>query len=455
MGRRNRPRPPLAVVLDRLDPKGPSGLDERGRRHVVRTGAVGATLEVRAGRKGKAERMALLDPAPDQVEPVCPVFGTCGGCQLQEMPLARQREEKTAMVARQVGHPCAPCEGSPAATGYRNKLELSWSPRRYLADVPTDRALVEGSWLGFHPPGWYSRVVSVEDCPLGTPAMNQVIATVLAQGCAPAWDNTSHQGAWRHIVLRQGEEGVLVTLVTSSACPEAEVRALGEQLARLDVCSGVLWRVNDGLAEVATGELRAVLHGKPDLRMRAGARLLRLPPEAFFQVNTDGAALLFDRIAQALVLPGDPPSGRAGVTLVDLYCGVGAIGLALADRFDGIVGIELLESAVETARDNAAANGVTGSWYAGPVEEVLPTLDLPAPRRVVVDPPRVGLHPKAAAYLAGLEAEVLVYVACSPASLGRDRVILEEGGWVLDGLWAVDLFPQTRHVEAIARFLRP
>ncbi|RME24141.1 MAG: hypothetical protein D6798_11925 [Deltaproteobacteria bacterium] len=91
---------------------------------------------------------------------------------------------------------------------------------------------------------------------------------------------------------------------------------------------------------------------------------------------------------------------------------------------------------------------------AGPVEAVLPTLDLTRPLRVVVDPPRAGLHPKAADFLAGLDADVLVYVACNPASLGRDRAVLEAGGWELTDLWAVDLFPQTRHVEAVGRFRR-
>ena len=454
MGRRNRPRPPAPLALDRLDAKGPSGVDARGRRQVVRTGAVGAILEVRASGKGKAERLDLLEPAPDQVTPPCPVFGLCGGCQLQEMTLHRQREEKALLVARQVGADCNSCEGAPAAYGYRNKLELSWSPRRYTAVAPADRAQMEGSWLGFHPPGWYSRVVDVGGCPLGSPDMNSVIAAVQAHACSPAWDNAAHTGWWRHLVLRQGDDGVLVTLVTSSACPEAEVQALAARLGKLPAVSGVLWRVNDGLADVATGPLRAVLFGSEALSLRAGDRTLRLPPDAFFQVNTEGAAVLFDRIGKALWLPDDLEQGPVGGTLVDLYCGVGAIGLYLAERFDHVVGVEMLESAVQTARDNAVANGVAGSWHAGPVEDVLPKLDLPEPRRVVVDPPRVGLHAKAAAFLAKLDAGVLVYVACNPASLGRDRAILEGGGWELDGLWAVDLFPQTRHIEAVGRFVR-
>lgn len=456
MARHGKERPPVELTLDQLEAKGLSGLDAAGRRHEVRAGAIGQVLRVRRGRKGKAEVLDQLEPAPDQVHPACPVYGLCGGCQLQQMPLSGQRVEKARLVERLVGHPCPTCEGATGpqdggAYGYRNKLELSWSPRRYTATPPADPADIEGSWLGFHPPGWFSRVVDVAGCPLGSPAMNRVIATVRGLGLAPAWDNTTGQGWWRHLVLRQGDDGVLVTLVTHPDCPDAAVAGVSRALAELPEVSGVLWRVNDGVAEVATGALRAVLHGSPALRVTVGGTTLDLPPEAFFQVNTEGAAVLFERVAQAL---------GTGGTLLDLYCGVGAIGLHLfhapdgSPRFDRVVGLELLESAVEVARENARRLGLTGEWHAGPVEEVLPRLDLPAPLRVVVDPPRVGLHPKAAAFLAGLDAEVLVYVACNPASLGRDRVVLEAGGWRLTELWAVDLFPQTRHVEAVARFER-
>ena len=119
-----------------------------------------------------------------------------------------------------------------------------------------------------------------------------------------------------------------------------------------------------------------------------------------------------------------------------------------------MVGVELIPEAIEVARANAELAGIESEWHAGKVEEVLPTLELDAPRHLVVDPPRAGLHPKAARFVASLEAEVLVYVACSPSSLARDRLTLEDGGWRLDGLWTVDLFPQTLHVEAVARFVR-
>lgn len=438
-----RPKAARPVLLDRLEPKGLGAVDEAGRRYELRLGAVGERVLVQPGRGGKAERVEPLAPAPDQVAPGCPLFGVCGGCQLQAMPLSRQREEKALLVERQVGVPVAEVTGDEAAWGYRNKLELSFRPRRFLP-APVEEA--EGCFLGFHPPGWHSRVVEVPACPLGTPAMNRVLARVHELRPSPAWDARAGRPGWRHLVLRQGDEGVLVTLLTSADLDPAEVERVAQGLAELPEVRGLLWKVSDRPADVAEGELRRVFRGEPALAITLHGRSLRIPEDAFFQVNTAGADRLVGVIAALL--------GEGGGTLLDLYCGVGALGLALAGEGRRLVGIELLESAVRVARENARRLGIAGEWHAGPVEELLPRLELPRPLQVIVDPPRAGLHPAAATFLAGLEAAVLVYVACNPASLGRDRAVLEAGGWRLDELRVVDLFPQTRHVEAVARFVR-
>lgn len=438
-----RPKASRLVRLDRLEPKGLGGEDDKGRRYELRAGAVGSTVEVRPGRGGKAEVLSVVQPAPDQIPAPCPLYGVCGGCQLQTMPLHRQREEKAALVERLVGFPVSGVEGEPEAYGYRNKVELSFRSRRFLAE-PVEEA--EGCHLGFHPPGWHSRVVEVPACALGTPAMNRVLERVHALAPSPAWDARAGRAGWRHLVLRQGDEGVLVTLFTSSEIDPAEVERVAAGLRTLPELSGLLWRVTDSLADVAEGEPRAVLHGQARLSITVADLAMRLPPDAFFQVNTAGAGRLFARIGELL--------GQGPGTLLDLYCGVGVIGLVLAGAGQRVIGVELLESAIDVARENAARLGLPGEWHAGPVEEVLSRLELTGPLRVVVDPPRAGLHPKAAAFLATLQAEVLIYVACNPASLGRDRVALEAGGWRLDTLWVVDLFPQTRHIEAVARFVR-
>jgi len=464
--RGRRVRPPVTVTLDRLEAKHCSGFAEDGRRFKVRGVGVGDVVVARPGKKGTARLSEVVTPAPDSVAPKCPLFGICGGCQLQTMALHRQREEKAGLVRRLVGIDdddgnrvltdvvCYPTRGAPDGYAYRNKVELSWSTSLYVPEG-VDRTDVQttGSFLGFHPPGWWSKVVPVSRCALASDAMNAVVEAVSALQLAPAWDSRAHTGAWRHLVLRDTgtpeNPRVWVTFVTTSTVDTADLQQAADAVAALPFVEGVLHVVNDGVAEVARGELRAVLHGTSDLQVTLGAAAFTLPHDAFFQVNSQGAEVLVETIADALGL-----TDGVREPLVDLYCGVGAIGLALSDRVGRLVGIEVHEGAVVSARENARALGIEAEFHAGPVEHVLPGLALGDHTRLVVDPPRAGLHPKAAAFLADHKADVLVYVACGPKSLGRDREVLEAGGWRLTDLWTVDLFPQTHHLEAVARFVR-
>jgi len=454
MARRRKNRQPLSLTIDRIDNKGVSGVTEDGARWLVKGAPIGATVTAWPGRKGKAT-LTTVDSLPDDaIDPTCPVFGTCGGCQLQQMPLPRQRAEKQALVTRVVGDTTGvtvhPIGGTEHAYGYRNKVELSFGRRQYVPEHLKDDPTIprEGDFMGFHPRGWFSRIVPVDGCPLASDDMNRAIKVVSEARLGPAWDNQTHTGHWRHVVVRQGENGVLVVLVTSSAVDPAAVRGIGQQLAALAVVSGVAWVVTDRLSEVAEGDMAEVLYGEPWLDMPTGKQTLRLPHDGFFQVNTPATSMLLDAITAAL----QPPAAGGG-QLLDLYCGVGAIGLHLADRFAEVIGIELNPASIVCARENAARLGVESTWHAGKVEAVLPTLPRDRRRWIVVDPPRAGLHPAAARFLAEQDAEVLVYVACNPASLGRDRAILEAGRWTMEALWSVDLFPQTPHVEAIARFI--
>ncbi len=459
-----RVRPPVTVTLDRLEAKHTSGLSEAGKRYKIRGAPVGAVVSAQPGKKGTARRREVVQPAPDAVVPPCPVFGICGGCQLQEMPLARQRDEKALLVARMVGVVsddgetllpevrCHPTRGAARGYAYRNKVEVSWGTSLYVPEgVDRTDVQTDGAFLGFHPPGWWSKVVPVSRCALASDAMNAVLELVSGMQLEPAWDSRAHAGVWRHLVLRDTgtpeQPKLWVTLVTSSAADDAAVQQVAAAVAAVDGVRGVLHVVTDSVAEVARGELKAVLHGSPDLSVQLGAATLTLPHDAFFQVNSEGAEVLVQTIGEALELDGTG-------TLVDLYCGVGAIGLALSDRVERLVGIEIHEGAVVSARENAAAMGVEAEFYAGPVEHVVPGLDLGGSTRLVVDPPRAGLHPKAAAFLASHPADTLVYVACGPASLGRDRLLLEAGGWRMTDLWTVDLFRETHHVEAVAKFVR-
>ena len=171
-------------------------------------GGSGHHLWVPSSQRGRvvntARRIEIQAPSPDAVEPVC-TSSVCGGCQYQEMPLAAQRREKQAMVERLVGHPSAPVRGHTDGYGYRNKLELSFGVRRYLPEDDKD-GQSEGEWLGFHPPGWFSKIVPVPACPLASEGINDAIA-LIQDASSPAWNSQDHTGHWRHVVSRGRSRG--------------------------------------------------------------------------------------------------------------------------------------------------------------------------------------------------------------------------------------------------------
>ena len=416
---------------------------------LVRGAPPGAVVHVVPFKRKKgtihARRAALVEPPPDAVEPRCAVFGLCGGCALQELPLRAQRDAKQRMVERILapleGVEVHPIVGTDAAYGYRNKVELSFGVRRYLSEAEHAAGEpIRGVFFGFHAPGRFDRVVDVERCELISRELNRILGALrrmLAASPQAPWDVRAHTGFWKHAVLRETSTGErLVAIYT------AEGDAL-EELQALEVDATVLWYVNAGVGDAAIGELRAIVQGSGQVTERLGEVDYRLSATSFFQTNTAAAERLYEVVAQA---------AGGGRRLLDLYCGTGAIGLYLADRFEEVLGVELNPDAVADARANAERNGRAVELHCGRVEEVLPEL---RPEDVaVVDPPRAGLHPAAAAWLAEADLSTLVYVACKPGSLARDRAVLEAGGWVLEALWTVDLFPQTGHVEAVARFTR-
>lgn len=462
MKRKAHRQGPFEVEIDALGPKGVGvGVAPDGREVRVPRAPPGSRVLVRPqGRKAgvwKAERTARIRPAADAVEPPCPQFGLCGGCALQEMPLDAQRAHKQALAAREVGPaPWEPMRGAPDAYGYRNKMEFSFGVRRYLAASDHAAGLpIDGRFLGLHAPGRFDRVVDAPRCELlddaGNAALAGARAVLLADDAPPPWDLRAHTGLLRHLVLRRGDGTVGLALFTAtpSEAERAWIERALDALAALDLpgarIGGVWWFVNDGLADVATGALEGS-RGDPGLQITLAGRAFALAPLAFFQTSTRGAEALVEAVGDAL--------GGGHRLLLDLYCGTGALGICLADRADAVFGLELVADAVENARANAARNGVAGTWEVAKVEDALGSLAGGPGVAAIVDPPRVGLHPSVARALAAAPLDVLVYVACNPASLGRDRQVLEAGGWTLERCVAVDLFPQTGHLEVVARFVR-
>lgn len=422
----------------------------------VRDAAPGDAVRARVTRArrrfAEADAVEVLRPGPDRVTPPCPYVPRCGGCRLQHVAYAAQLAAKRDQVAEhlvRIGHLEGVEVREPDAAvehfGYRNRMEYSAAPG------PGGELT-----LGFHRRGRWDEVIDVAECLLATPLGNAVRETAraaaVAAGLAP-YDQRAQRGVLRHVVVREGiaTGQVLVTLVTAAGA-EGPVDAIAARLAAVHPeVVGVLHAVNAGVAETTAGHPTRLVTGREWLEERVRGSTLRVSAGSFFQTNTRMAERLYERVAEAAGLDGSR-------VVYDLFCGAGSIGVVLAPVAREVVAIDVVPEAVADAQRNAAANGLANhTALCGDVGVVLRERrgELPPPDVAVVDPPRAGLSGRAVRRVLELAPSVLVYVSCQPATFADNAARFVAGGYRLDWVRPVDMFPQTPHIEAVARFTRP
>ena len=403
-------------------------------------------------RFGEGDLEEIVTPGPDRVTPPCPYVPRCGGCRLQHVDYAatlvakrRQVKEHLARIGRIEGVPVLEMDPALEQLGYRNKMEYSVAPG-------PDGELV----LGFHRRGRWDEVVDVRRCLIATPLGDAVRETVRAwaagAGLAP-YDQREQRGTLRHVVVREGVNTgqVLVTIVTAPDADDAVDGLAGELFGAHPQVVGLMHAVNDGVAETTQSLPTRLVRGRDWFEESVMGVRLRLSAGAFFQTNTRMTERLYERVAEAAGLTG-------GEVLYDLFSGVGTIGIALAGRAGQVVAVEIMEQAVRDSRENARRNGLEARHRAisGDVGRVLKehASDLPPADVAVVDPPRAGLSGRAVRRVLELAPAVLVYVSCHPATFADNARRLLDGGYRLEWVRPVDMFPQTPHIEAVARFTR-
>ena len=379
----------------------------------------------------------LLEASPDRIPP----RAHHPGAPWQVLPYERQIEAKAGQVddalrriGRLDGFVLEPIEPAVEQWRYRNKLEYSFG---------TDE---QGDLVcGFHAPGRFDRIESVQDCLLaserGNAVREQVLAWCRAEGLS-AWDRRTHEGLLRNLVVREGRRTgqIQARLVTSPG----DLRA--EALAGAVDCDGLLWTRADTLGETSAGGDTRVLAGSPELEEELCDLRLKISPEAFFQPNTEMAERLY-------TIAGEYAALRGWEKVFDLYCGIGTVGLTLAARAGELWGLEVVESAVADAIENARRNDVEhANFFAGDVRLALRELVDRAgrPDVVVVDPPRAGLSKKVVRRIIEAAPRRLVYVSCNPTTLAPNAAQLVEAGWALRRVRPEDMFPQTPHIECVA-----
>jgi 23S rRNA (uracil1939-C5)-methyltransferase len=439
-------------------------------------GVPGDRLRIRLAqarsRFGRAVIEAVEEPSPHRVEAPCPYFGRCGGCRLQHVDYAAQLAFKSKQVAdalERLGGLTAvelrPILGAVELYGYRNKMEFTVAPPRASHPSPLggeghrlplpsgERVGVRGDLIvGLHEADRYDSVLDIERCLLQSDRMNALLDEArrfFAERALTAYEQEVGEGLLRFLMLREGKHtGEMMANVVTAAPAVSELAPLAPRLAaRVPQTSSVVMNVNPKKASVAVGVEEHLLGGRDHIRESIGGLTFQVSANSFFQTNTAQAERLF-----ALVLESTGLTGAE--TVIDLYSGTGAISLLLARRCRWVYGVELTQAAVDDAARNAEANGIANcTFLAGEVRFVLPSLIAKGitAEVVVADPPRAGFHPKALHALLTLRPARIVYVSCNPSTLARDLGALVRGGYRLEWVQPVDMFPHTPHIEAVAR----
>jgi 23S rRNA (uracil1939-C5)-methyltransferase len=426
----------------------------------VRGGVPGDRLTARIYRKkrdyAEAKVVELIDPSPDRVQAPCPYSGYCGGCQWQHLNYETQLSHKKAQVkdslVRTGGLDAVPVRDVLPAEktfAYRNKMEFSFSDRRwFLPQQMNDPEIEGGVALGLHVPGAYQKVIDIEACLLQSERGNQILREVkeyVAKSRLPVYGLKSHDGFWRFLTLRHSTafDEWMVNVITSEARPEV-VRPLADMLAgRIRQIKTVVNNVNRRKASIAVGESEIVLMGEGYILDKIGPFAFQISANSFFQTNTTAALNLYQRVVDYAEITGNE-------TVLDLYSGTGTIPIFLANHVQSVIGIEINESAVLDARKNCLNNRIDNCHFiCGDIQKEIIKIG-PKPDVLIIDPPRAGMHKKVLRQVMELAPEKIVYISCNPVTLARDVGRMIDRYKLLE-IQPVDMFPHTYHIEGVAK----
>ena len=449
-------------------------ITEEGERVVVKNTIPGQKVSflVNKVRKGKAEGrlLEIVEKSSLEETPSCPHFGECGGCTYLSLPYEQQLKIKESqvrgMMEDAIGDKCQyewlGIKGSPVQAEYRNKMEFSFG------DAFKGGPLA----LGQHKRGSFYDILTVTECQIVDEDFRAILkatAEFFAEKGLTFFHKLTHVGYLRHLLVRKAvkTQEILVDLVTTTqydtlltggvfgeACNGLTEETLLSQwkdvLCALQLkgeLKGVLRTKNDSLADVVRNDGTEVLYGQDYFYEELLGLKFKISPFSFFQTNSLGAEVLYET-AREFILSGDADLLREK-TVYDLYSGTGTIAQMLAPVAKEVVGVEIIEEAVEAAKENAALNGLSNcKFLAGDVLKVLDTIE-EKPDYIVLDPPRDGIHPKAIDKIINYGVENMIYISCKPTSLARDLEIFLERGYEVKKICCVDMFPNTAHVETI------
>ena len=399
---------------------------------------------------GYGRLLKVLTPSPDRTLPLCPAARSCGGCQIQALSYPAQlkyKENKVRELLSRIGkitdYTMLPIIGMDDPWYYRNKAQYP---------VGTDR---QGRPVAGFYAGRTHSIIPVENCCIQSKHTESVLPAVLKwmeENHIPAYDEKSGRGLVRHILTRAGfhtGEIMVCLVINGKKLPAAD--SLIRTLVQIPGMTSISFSPNTSRTNVILGESCQTIWGSPYITDSIGAISFRISPLSFYQVNPVQTEKLY---AAALAFADPGPED----VIWDLYCGIGTISLFMAKKAARVCGVEIVPQAIDNARENAVLNGIDNAeFYVGKAEEVLPAAykeknihaDI-----IVVDPPRKGCDQSLLDCIITMQPSKVVYVSCDPATLARDLRILEDGGFKVEKVQCVDMFPHSVHIESVVLMSR-
>lgn len=416
-------------------------------------GLPGETVLVKVVKVGKNFGFGKLEsiqvPSPDRVIPICKVASQCGGCQLQHLSYEGQlkfKQNKVDQLIKRIGKlsdiQVEPVIGMDEPYYYRNKVQYP---------VRQEGGRVK---IGFYAKRSH-RIVETDICYIQDQRNEEVKALILdwmTQNGISAYNEETHKGFLRHIVTRHAHTTKLmhVTLVINGRRLKA-AEGLIARLTKLDYISGISVNINKEITNVIMGEQLLHVYGDTHIEDTIDDVKFHISPLSFFQVNPVQTEKLYAKVIEFAELTGEE-------TVMDIFCGIGSISLLLAKKAKKVIGVEVVEAAVEDALHNADINGINNvEFYTGKAEEVIPRLHDELKMRadvIVVDPPRKGCEEVLLEAMVKINPKRIVYVSCDPSTLARDLKYLAEKGYKVDQVQPIDMFPQGVHVETVVLMSR-
>lgn len=428
-------------------------------------GAVpGDVVDIRLGKNKKdwAEGKVTLvhQYSVDRVEPFCEHFGVCGGCKWQMLPYEKQlnyKQQEVEQNLKRIGKVALPAIepilGCTETRFYRNKLEFTCSNRRYLLpdEIKSDQEIAPENAIGFHVPRLFDKVIDIYSCHLMHEPANLIRNTIrdyaLAQGYS-YYDIREHQGFLRTVIVRVLTTGeVMVNVVFGKEDKKSRIALLDHLLAKVPGISTLLYTINQKWNDSLFDQEPITYFGKGYAIEKLEDFRFKIGPKSFFQTNTRQAEQLYRVTREFAELTGRE-------TVYDLYCGTGSIGIFVSGAAARVIGVEVIAEAIEDAKENAALNNIGHArFFAGDVIDVCGDdffAEHGRPDVVITDPPRAGMHVKLVQKLLDMEAPLIVYVSCNPATQARDLNLLD-AKYAVTRVKPVDMFPHTHHIENVVQ----